>query len=222
MYDGTDETVVDEGVSSNGGSHGHGHNGNNGNIHPLHHAQHRQHDRNKHGGSGGGGNGNGGSGDPCEKLCVLREYFKAPLRYSWQPISWSWERHELLAPYLARDVDAAVLIYSVASRASFEGVRELWDVYRAAQKPAPGGIVRPVMVVACKADLPRVEWAVGEEEGLRFADGIGAMFTRCSARDDFGVSEVYVQMLVWTLAFNFKLQQAWQSDGHDQQAANRY
>lgn len=209
-YDGTDETAAaDEGGSSGGGgpgTHGNGH---------AHHPLHRTHDRNKHGGSGGGG-------DPCEKLCLLREYFKAPLRYSWQPISWCWERHHMLEPYLVRNVDTAVFIYSVASRASFEGLRELWDVYRAAQKPAPGGIVRPAMVVACKADLPRVEWAVSEDEGLRFADGIGAMFTRCSAKEDFGINEVYVQMLVWTLAFNFKLQQAWQSDGPDQQAANRY
>ena len=212
-FDDTDETAADE-DGSGSGSGGHGLHGVG--QHPALHP--RAPDRNKPAGGGGGG-----GGHPCEKLCSLREYFKAPLRYSWQPISWSWERQAVLgAGQLARDVDAAVFVYSVASRASFEGVRELWEAYRAAQKPAPAGVVRPAMVVACKADLPRVEWAVGEDEGLRFADAIGAMFTRCSAKDGFGVREVYVQMLVWTLAFNFKLQQAWQSDGHDQQAANRY
>lgn len=125
--------------------------------------------------------------------------------HTWEPVGWSLAGSPAGFRADCGRVDAAVLVYSVGSRASFEGLRWLWAAYRALARQTPPGLVRPVMVVAAKADLPRAEWAVSEAEGLRFADAIGAMFAAVSAREGFGVRAVRAQMLVWSLAFTLKL-----------------
>jgi GTPase SAR1 family protein len=77
----------------------------------------------------------------------------------------------------------AILVYSVASRASFEGMKKLWDAYQAVREPASPLFSRPVIVAACKINLPRDEWEVTEKEVEQFAEGIGAMFCQTSAKD---------------------------------------
>lgn len=130
--------------------------------------------------------------------------------HTWEAVGWSLGDSPAQFRADCGRVDAAVFVYSVGSRASFEGLRWLWEAFRALGRQTPPGLARPVMVVAAKADLARADWAVPEPEGRAFADAIGARFAAVSARDpspspSHALARLRAQMVVSSLAFLLKL-----------------
>eukprot|EP00826_Nyctotherus_ovalis_P054798 TRINITY_DN7208_c0_g1_i5.p1 TRINITY_DN7208_c0_g1~~TRINITY_DN7208_c0_g1_i5.p1 ORF type:complete len:231 (-),score=65.21 TRINITY_DN7208_c0_g1_i5:124-816(-) len=95
------------------------------------------------------------------------------------------ERYRGLALMHYRDADAALLVYDISNRGSFEDLSE-W--LKELNDKAPKEIL--MYIVANKADLVENE-AVTLEEGRKFAEEHNATFKMTSAKDNTGIKDVF-------------------------------
>ncbi len=96
------------------------------------------------------------------------------------------EKFHSLAVVYYRDANAAVLVYDVTERPSFERVRNWVQELRRSLN------YEPILVIAAnKIDLPRAQHEVSADEGKRYAESVGATFYMTSAKDIDTVSPVF-------------------------------
>ncbi|CAG9326445.1 unnamed protein product [Blepharisma stoltei] len=95
------------------------------------------------------------------------------------------ERYHSLAKMYYRDANAAIITYDITKRESFEGLQR-W--HRELQEFGPKDIV--VTIAGNKEDLVETE-AVPPEEAKDFANSIGAIYRKTSAKTNYGVEQLF-------------------------------
>jgi small GTP-binding protein len=95
------------------------------------------------------------------------------------------ERYQSLARLYYRKVDVAVLVYDITQRNSYEVLKKWYGELR---EYGPKNTV--VIIVANKEDLVESE-EVDEDEASSFAQSIGAIYTRTSAKTNHGIDKIF-------------------------------
>ncbi|GJQ82753.1 hypothetical protein Trydic_g19762 [Trypoxylus dichotomus] len=95
------------------------------------------------------------------------------------------ERFKAMVPMFYRNANAALLIFDITKRESFESVK-LW--VNELKKNIPEKIV--MFVVGNKIDLPNRQ--VSNEEALQYSHSIGATYQECSAKEDQGIEQIFM------------------------------
>ncbi|KAH8883461.1 P-loop containing nucleoside triphosphate hydrolase protein [Thozetella sp. PMI_491] len=99
-----------------------------------------------------------------------------------------------------RDCEGCMYVYDVANRASFDSIARLHSNMDAELQVTTGKtsrsskIIKPMIVIANKIDLPEAEWQVSHEEGRRWAESIGAKLMPASAKTGEGVMDCILSM----------------------------
>lgn len=96
------------------------------------------------------------------------------------------ERFRSMAPMYYRGAAAAIIVYDITQTSTFKDV-EGW-IDELSRNAEPGIIMA---VVANKADVQTAN-SFPREIGQEYADKIGAAFYETSAKDDTGISDVFV------------------------------
>lgn len=98
------------------------------------------------------------------------------------------ERYHSLAKMYYRDANAAIMVYDITKKGSFEGLKK-WHKELAEFGPKDIAIV----VAGNKEDLVESE-AVGPEEAQAFARSIGAIYKKTSAKTNYGVEQIFREL----------------------------
>ena len=98
------------------------------------------------------------------------------------------ERYHALAKMYYRDATAAVLIYDITKKDSFEGLKR-WHH----ELISHGQTNIPVIIVGNKEDLVQTE-AVSQEEASEFAKSIGALYRKASAKTNIGIEQIFIDL----------------------------
>lgn len=97
------------------------------------------------------------------------------------------ERFRSLTANYYRGCDAALMVYDVSNKRSFDDLGQWLEDLRAACRDPP-----QVMVVGNKADL---DHAVKTETGREWAGEVGASFTETSAKTGAGVQDAFYELI---------------------------
>lgn len=162
---------------------------------------------------------------------------------------------------MLQEADGVILAYSVSSRASFDELVRILDLYQSVhddenttvRKERKKSVMssayrrilnlsrstseedntncvkketRPIMLVACKVDLPPEEWEVSAEDGRQFADSIGADFVETSSKEGTGVQEMEEKIVRSTFAYRWNrskdgLKAKWKEEKAAKKAAEK-
>lgn len=95
------------------------------------------------------------------------------------------ERYQSLARLYYRNVAVAILVYDITQQKSFEVLKK-WN--SELKEYGPKNIV--VIIVANKEDLVEEE-EVDSEEANRYAESIGAIFIKTSAKNNYGIEKIF-------------------------------
>jgi len=98
------------------------------------------------------------------------------------------ERYHSLAKMYYRDANAAIMVYDITKKGSFEGLKK-WHKELAEFGPKDIAIV----VAGNKEDLVEAE-AIGPEEAQAFARSIGAIYKKTSAKTNYGVEQIFREL----------------------------
>uniref|UniRef100_A0A7E4V7Q8 Small GTP-binding protein n=1 Tax=Panagrellus redivivus TaxID=6233 RepID=A0A7E4V7Q8_PANRE len=93
------------------------------------------------------------------------------------------ERFRSMVPLYARGARAAILVYDITNRRSFEELTDWWKEIMNASE-----YVVSAIVVANKTDMEAAR-KVTREEGERFAIELGAIYCETSAKDGVGIGQ---------------------------------
>ena len=98
------------------------------------------------------------------------------------------EKYKSLAPMYYRDAMAAVCVYDITNKDSFESVKEWVEDL---QQKAPDNIV--IALVGNKSDLQEKE-KVPLSVATQYAKEISAPYGNTSAKEDIGVNDIFVKI----------------------------
>ncbi len=96
------------------------------------------------------------------------------------------EKFRSLARFFYKDATAAILVYDITRKESFEGIKNYW--HKEILDKAPEGVV--IGIAANKADL-FLNAEVSENEGREFARKVGAIFRQTSALTSDGIEDLF-------------------------------
>ena len=99
------------------------------------------------------------------------------------------ERYRSLTKMFYKDANAAVLVYDITHKISFEELQSYW--FEQIKESAPSNII--LSVVANKSDLIKEE-EVDEEKAREYANEIGAFFCTTSAKNSSGINDLFLQI----------------------------
>ena len=99
------------------------------------------------------------------------------------------ERYRSLTKMFYKDAGAAVLVYDITSKKSFEELKNYWA--EQIKESAPSNII--ISIVANKSDLSEIE-VVDEETARNYATEIGALFCTASAKNCCGINDLFIQI----------------------------
>jgi len=95
------------------------------------------------------------------------------------------ERYHSLAKMYYRDATAAIMVYDITKKDSFEGLKR-W--HKELTEFGPKDI--SIIIAGNKEDLVQSE-AVAPEEAQSFARSIGALYKKTSAKTNVGVEQMF-------------------------------
>lgn len=95
------------------------------------------------------------------------------------------ERYHSLAKMYYRDANAAIMVYDITKKGSFEGLKR-W--HKELTEFGPKDIA--MIIAGNKEDLVESE-AVGPDEAQAFAKSIGALYKKTSAKTNYGVEQIF-------------------------------
>ena len=121
------------------------------------------------------------------KTLFIEEYNKTLNMHIWDTAG--QERFRALSRIFYKDAKAAILVYDVTRRGTFEELKNYW--YQEMLNNAPEGIA--LGVAANKSDLV-LDSQVPESEGIEFAKSIGAIFRTTSAKTGDGIEDLFYCM----------------------------
>ena len=96
------------------------------------------------------------------------------------------EKFRSLARFFYKDATAAILVYDITRKESFEGIKNYW--HKEILDKTPEGVV--IGIAANKADL-FLNAEVSENEGREFARKVGAIFRQTSALTSDGIEDLF-------------------------------
>jgi len=99
------------------------------------------------------------------------------------------ERYRALTKMFYKDANAAVLVYDITRKDSFEEIQNYWS--NQIKESSPPGII--LAVAANKSDLIDHE-AVDEEQARKFAKDLGAIFVSTTATQIDPVNDLFIQI----------------------------
>ena len=99
------------------------------------------------------------------------------------------ERYRALTKMFYKDANAAVLVYDITRKDSFEEIQNYWS--NQIKESSPPGII--LAVAANKSDLIDHE-AVDEEQARKFAEDLGAIFVSTTATQIDPVNDLFIQI----------------------------
>ncbi|CAG9327566.1 unnamed protein product [Blepharisma stoltei] len=100
------------------------------------------------------------------------------------------ERYQSLAKMYYRDANAAIMVYDITKRSSFDGIMR-W--YKELKDFGPRNMV--VCIAGNKEDLVEME-DVQQSEAKSFAKSIGAIYRKVSAKTSYGVEQMFKDLAV--------------------------
>jgi len=89
------------------------------------------------------------------------------------------------------NLDGWILVYSVASRRSFDVLEE---IYNKLQLSRATNAKMPLVLVGNKADL-QADRQVSVDEGKKLAESFHAIYKESSAKDDVGVADIFKNLV---------------------------
>lgn len=95
------------------------------------------------------------------------------------------ERYHSLAKMYYRDANAAIMVYDITKRGSFDGLKK-WQKELAEYGPKDIAVI----IAGNKEDLVETE-AISPEEVQGFAKSIGAAYKKTSAKTNYGVEQIF-------------------------------
>ena len=99
------------------------------------------------------------------------------------------ERYRSLTTMFYKEANAAVLVYDITRVDSFDEIKVYWS--KQVKESAPDNII--LVLCANKSDLIKEE-KVDEEMARKYAEEIGATFCSTSAKNAFGISDLFLQI----------------------------
>ena len=99
------------------------------------------------------------------------------------------ERYRALTTMFYKEANAAVLVYDITRKESYEQIKEYWSIQL--KESAPSDII--LMLCANKSDLINQE-EVDEGDARNYAKELGAMFCSTSAKNDYGITDLFLQI----------------------------
>ena len=99
------------------------------------------------------------------------------------------ERYRSVTKMFYKDANAALLIYDITNKISFEEIQKYWIVQ--VKESAPENII--LAIVGNKLDLFENE-KVDENEGRQFAQEIGALFYLTSPKKGMGIKDLFYEI----------------------------
>lgn len=100
------------------------------------------------------------------------------------------ERYHSLAKMYYRDANAALLVYDITKKNSFEGMKR-W--YNEVKQNSNADIV--VAIAGNKEDLVGDE-EVGQEEAAEYAESINAIYKKTSAKNSYGIDQIFKEIVL--------------------------
>ncbi|OMJ82513.1 hypothetical protein SteCoe_16802 [Stentor coeruleus] len=98
------------------------------------------------------------------------------------------EQYHSLSKMYYRDANVAIIVYDITKKESFEGLKK-WQKELA--DFGPNNI--STIIVGNKKDLVESE-VVNPEEAKNYADSIGAVYKKISAKTDYGVEQIFREL----------------------------
>ena len=98
------------------------------------------------------------------------------------------ERYRSLTKMFYKDANAAVLVYDITRKITFEELQSYW--VEQIKESAPQNIL--LAVVANKSDLEEED--VDEGEARNYANELGALFCTTSAKSRHGIDDLFLQI----------------------------
>ena len=99
------------------------------------------------------------------------------------------ERYRALTKMFYKDSNAAILVYDITRKRSFEELQNYW--FEQIKESAPQNIM--LVVDANKCDLIQEE-EVDEGVARDYSKGIGAIFCTTSAKSSVGINDLFIQI----------------------------
>ena len=99
------------------------------------------------------------------------------------------EKYKSITKFHYQDADVIILVFDITSLESFEQIRNYW--YPQIQENAPQNSI--TALVASKCDL-KDEYNVDIDEVASYAKQIDAIFQETSAKDSFGINELFEEI----------------------------
>ena len=110
------------------------------------------------------------------------------------------EKYKAITKIHYQDADVILLVFDISCPKSFELIRDYW--YPQIKENAPQNSIKAL--VASKCDL-KDDYNVEIEEVNSYAEKIGAIFKETSAKDSFGINELFEEIGNKILSYdNFK------------------
>ena len=120
------------------------------------------------------------------------------------------ERYRALTKMFYKDANAAVLVYDITRKDSFEELQNYWS--QQIKESSPPNII--LAIAANKSDLINQE-AVEEEKAREFANELGAIFVSTTATTVESINELFIEIAKkYTNATDIKIKG--DDDGQDQ------
>ena len=99
------------------------------------------------------------------------------------------ERYRALTKMFYKDANAAIMVYDITRKESFEELKNYWS--QQIRDSSPEGII--LAIAANKSDLIEQE-TVDEEEARNFGKELGAIFTSTSAKNTMGINNLFEEI----------------------------
>ena len=98
------------------------------------------------------------------------------------------EKYRSLTKMFYKDANVAILVYNITDKNSYEQLKEYWHIQ--VKESGPKDLL--LVICANKSDLINEE-QVDEGEARNYAQEIGALFFTTSAKNDYGISDLFLQ-----------------------------
>ena len=111
------------------------------------------------------------------------------------------EKYRSLASMFYKEANAAILVYDITFKESFEQLQEYW--VGQINENAPPTVI--LAICGNKSDLIKDE-KVDEGEARNYAQEINALFYPTSAKNDYGITDLFLQIVkIYTNSDNVRL-----------------
>ena len=99
------------------------------------------------------------------------------------------ERYRSLTKMFYKDANAAILVYDITNKESFEEIKNYWA--NQIKESSPPGII---LVIAANKYYIIDHEAVDEKEARKLAEELGAIFVKTTAKETESINDIFIQI----------------------------